>query len=202
MLKPQAFQLFLVPFAYISPRPLYGRPILVNATGSDAGINFAGRHSDIVFITSPAGGDIESALASLPAHTARVKQSAINKGRQVRTLLNPLIVVRETEREAEAYAQAIIDQADRESIAGRSRFTSDAHAWRGHQKGNLRHGVGSAIGGNVQLIGSPEQITEQLLQLHQAGVDGFQLAFYDFEPDLDLFGQRVIPLLKQAGLRL
>lgn len=188
--------------AYISPRSLYGRPILVNATGSDAGINFAGRHSDIVFITSPGGGDIKSALSSLPAHTARVKQSAIDNGRQVRTLLNPLIVVRETEREAEEYAQAIIDNADRESIAGRSRFTSDAHAWKGHQKGNLRYGAGSAIGGNVQLIGSPEQITDQLLQLKEAGVDGFQLAFYDFEPDLDFFGKRVLPLLKQAGLRL
>jgi len=188
--------------AYISPRPLYGRPILVNATGSDAGIDFAGRHSDIVFITSPAGKDIDSALSSLPAHTERVKQSAIAQGRQVRTLLNPLIVLRETEKEAEEYAQAIVDQADYESIAGRSRVSSDAHAWRGHKKGNLRHDVGSAIGGNVQLIGSPEQITEQLLQLHQAGVDGFQIAFYDFEPDLDLFGKRVLPLLKQAGLRI
>lgn len=187
--------------AYISPRPLYGRPILVNATGSDAGIEFAGRHSDIVFITSPGGGDIESALSSLPAHTVRVKQSAIANGRQVRTLLNPLIVVRETEKEAEEYAQAIIDHADYQSIAGRSGVSSDAHAWRGHHKGNLRHGVGSAIGGNVQLIGSPEQITEQILQLNKAGVDGFQLAFYDFEPDLDFFGKRVLPLLKQAGLR-
>ncbi|MBD2298046.1 LLM class flavin-dependent oxidoreductase [Nostoc sp. FACHB-190] len=187
--------------AYISPRPLYGRPVLVNATGSDAGIEFAGRHSDIVFITSPAGGDIDSALSSLPAHTERVKQSAIAQGRQVRTLLNPLIVLGETEKEAEAYAQAIVDQADHESIAGRSLVSSDAHAWRGHKKGNLRHSVGSAIGGNVQLIGSPEQITEQLVQLNKAGVDGFQIAFYDFEPDLDLFGKRVLPLLKQAGLR-
>lgn len=188
--------------AYISPRPLYGRPILVNATGSDAGIAFAGRHSDIVFITSPSGGDIESALSSLPAHTTRVKQAAIAQGRQVRTLLNPLVVIRETEREAQQYAQDIVDHADRESIAGRSRFASDAHAWRGHQKGNLRYGVGSAIGGNVQLIGSPEQIAEQFLQLKNAGVDGFQIAFYDFEPDLALFGQRVLPLLKQLGLRL
>ncbi len=188
--------------AYISPRSLYGRPILVNATGSDAGIDYAGRHSDIVFITSPGGSDIDSALSSLPAHTERVKQSAIAQGRQVRTLLNPLIIVRETEREAQQYAQDIIDHADHESIAARSRSYGDAHAWRGHQRGNLRHGVGSAIGGNVQLIGSPEQIAEQFVQLRQAGVDGFQIAFYDFEPDLELFGRRVLPLLKQAGLRL
>ncbi|MDE1172710.1 MAG: LLM class flavin-dependent oxidoreductase, partial [Parvibaculaceae bacterium] len=40
---------------FITPKPLYGRPILVNATGSDAGIDFAARYSDIVFITSPTG---------------------------------------------------------------------------------------------------------------------------------------------------
>jgi FMNH2-dependent dimethyl sulfone monooxygenase len=188
--------------AYIAPRPLYGRPILVNATGSDAGFAYAGRHSDIAFITSPAGGDIESAVSSLPDHVAQLRRAAAAQGRKVRTLLNPLVVVRETQKEAEAYAQAIVDHADLQSIRGRSKIDSDAHAWRGHQKNDLRYGVGSAIGGNVQLIGSPEQITEQFVRLHKAGVDGFQLAFYDFEPDLEFFGERVLPLLKQAGLRV
>ncbi|MBS7544836.1 LLM class flavin-dependent oxidoreductase [Ancylobacter oerskovii] len=188
--------------AYISPRPLFGRPVLVNATGSDAGIDFAARHSDLVFVASPGGGDIDSALASLPAHTARLKQAARAHGRDIRTILNPLIVARETQAEAEAYAQAIVDNVDLASIAGRARLDSDAHAWRGHKGGDLRFGVGGAIGGNVQLIGSPEQIADQLVRLHAAGVDGFQLAFYDFEPDLAFFGARILPLLKQAGLRL
>ncbi|MDZ8189278.1 MAG: LLM class flavin-dependent oxidoreductase [Nostoc sp. ChiSLP02] len=38
--------------AYVTPKPKYGRPVLVNATGSDAGISFAARYSDIVFVTS------------------------------------------------------------------------------------------------------------------------------------------------------
>ncbi|MGL4286577.1 MAG: LLM class flavin-dependent oxidoreductase, partial [Phreatobacter sp.] len=59
--------------AFVTPKPNFGRPVLVNATGSDAGIAFAGRYSDIVFITSPAGSDIDSALQALPAHTSRVK---------------------------------------------------------------------------------------------------------------------------------
>ncbi|WP_445626672.1 hypothetical protein [Nostoc sp. DSM 114167] len=140
-------------------------------------------------------------MSAIDTTSLRASKEAIANGRLVRTLLNPLIVVRETEKEAEEYAQAIIDRADYQSIAARSSISSDAHAWRGHQKGNLRHGFGSAIGGNVQLIGLPKQITEQLLQLNKAGVDGFQLAFYDFEPDLDFFGKCVLPLLKQAGLR-
>nr|WP_260435106.1 hypothetical protein [Burkholderia cepacia] len=39
------------------------------------------------------------------------------------------------------------------------------------------------------------------MRLHRAGIDGIQLSFYDFKPDLDFFGERVLPLLRAAGLR-
>ena len=39
--------------AYVA-LPRYARPLLVSATGSDAGIAYAARHSDVVFITSRA----------------------------------------------------------------------------------------------------------------------------------------------------
>jgi FMNH2-dependent dimethyl sulfone monooxygenase len=188
--------------AHITPRPRFGRPVLVNATGSEAGVGFAARHSDLVFIPSPTGGRIEDALDGLPPFVARLKAAARAEGREIRTILNPLVVLRETDAEAEAYAQAIVDHADHETIAGRARIDSDAHAWRGHTASDLRHSVGGAIGGNVQLVGSPETIAWQIGQLHAAGVDGVQLAFYDFEPDLALFGSRVLPLLQEAGLRL
>jgi FMNH2-dependent dimethyl sulfone monooxygenase len=74
--------------AFVSPKPRYGRPLLVNATGSDAGIAFAARHSDVVFITSPAGPEIEAALAALPAHTARVKAAAAAQRSRTPTTLN------------------------------------------------------------------------------------------------------------------
>lgn len=188
--------------AWITPRPRYGRPVLVNATGSDAGVDFAARHSDLVFIPSPTGGRIEDALEGLPPFIARLKAKARAEGRTIRTILNPLIVIGETDAEAEAYAQAIVDHVDHETVAGRTRIDSDAHAWRGHTATDLRHSVGGAIGGNVQLIGGPETIARQIIALHAAGVDGIQVAFYDFEPDLALFGSRVLPLLQEAGLRL
>ena len=43
---------------------------------------------------------------------------------------------------------------------------------------------------------------EQFRQLQQAGCDGVQLTFYDFAPDLEYFGEAVLPLMKEAGLRL
>lgn len=186
--------------AFVSPKPRFGRPVLVNATGSDAGIEYAARYSDIVFITSPAGSDFASAIAALPAHTARIKAAARAQGREVRTLLNPMVISRETEQDTWAYHDAIVAAQDQRTPEGFNGFDSDAHAWRG------RVGVDApkrrAIGGNIEVIGTPEQVVEQFVALKQAGVDGLQLSFFDFKPDLEFFGDRILPLLKQAGLRL
>jgi FMNH2-dependent dimethyl sulfone monooxygenase len=183
--------------AFVTPKPRFGRPILVNATGSDAGIAFAGRYSDIVFITSPAGSSFADAIEALPAHASRVKQAAIDVGREVRTLLNPMVICRETERETWQYHDAIVEHID--PVASMQNFASDAHAWKGRVGRDAPKR--RAIGGNIEVIGTPEQVVEQFLQLKRAGVDGLQLSFYDFKPDLDFFGRRVIPLMEQAGLR-
>ena len=186
--------------AFVTPKPAFGRPVIVNATGSDAGIDFAARFSDIVFMTSPTGSEIETALASLPAHVARIKAEARAKGREIRTLINPMVVCRETEAETRAYYQAIVDHADPStSPRGFGRFDSDAHAWRGratHDGPEHR-----AVGGNIQIVGTPEQVADYILRLKQVGIDGIQLSFFDFKPDLAFFGERVLPLLKQSGLR-
>lgn len=184
---------------FVTPKPKFGRPVLVNATGSDAGIAFAGRYSDIVFITSPTGSDIDSALESLPAHAARVKKSATDVGRRVRTLLNPMVIARETEKEAWDYADAIVAHADHRSRNGFQSYDSDAHAWKGREG---RVDPYKFVGGNIRVIGSPEQIVDQFVKLKQAGIDGLQLSFFDFAPDLEFFGDRILPLMKQAGLRL
>ena len=181
---------------YITPKPLYGRPVLVNATGSDAGIAFAARYSDIVFITSPGGAHIDSALETLPAHIAKIKEAARQEGRTVRTVINPLIVSRDTEHEAEEYANAI----SRGALGrGFNTYDSDAHAWRGRSDASQKQGRN--LGGNIEIVGSPAQVVEQLAALKATGIDGVQLGFFDFAPDLAHFGSSILPLMKQAGLR-
>jgi FMNH2-dependent dimethyl sulfone monooxygenase len=51
------------------------------------------------------------------------------------------------------------------------------------------------------MIGTPEQIVDGMLRLKAAGCGGVQINFFDFEPDLEYFGKRIMPLMKQAGLR-
>jgi FMNH2-dependent dimethyl sulfone monooxygenase len=192
--------------AWITPKPLYGRPVLVNATGSPAGIDFAAKYSDLIFITSPGGAHIESALETLPEHIAIIKAAAKAKGRTIKTLINPIIVSRDTPEEAEAYAQAIFDgkpKRDSKATFGNTNpkaFDSDAHAWRGRK--DSRHKQGLGLGGNIEIIGSPEQVVEQLVALHSIGIDGVQLCFWEFKDDLEYFGRKILPLLEAAGLRV
>jgi FMNH2-dependent dimethyl sulfone monooxygenase len=76
-----------------------------------------------------------------------------------------------------------------------AREQGDQHSWAGHQRHER------VLGGNVHVIGTPEQVVEQFVQLSEAGCDGIQVNFFDYEPDLDYFAEHVLPLMKQAGLR-
>jgi len=189
---------YILENAFVTPKPVHGRPILVTATSSAAGIAAAVKHSDLVFVTSPGGADIDAALEKLPALNASVKRAAAEHGRHVRTLINPLIICRDTEKEARDLYAAILKAADREALAGflGSHRTGDSKSWQGFEPDHR------VVGGNLQLIGTPEQVVANLIRLKAAGCDGIQICFFDYEPDLAYFTQRVLPLMKQAGLRI
>lgn len=186
--------------AYVTPKPIYHRPLLVSATGSDAGIEYAARYSDIVFISSPGASDFKSAIEVLPAHIARIKAAARAQGREIRTLLNPMVISRPDERSTRAYYDAIVAHQDFRTPAAFQTLNSDAHAWKGRE--GIDPPSRRAIGGNIEVVGTPEQVVAQFLALKRAGVDGLQLSFYDFKPDLAFFGSDILPLMKEAGLRL
>ena len=183
--------------AYVSPKPLNGRPIMVSAGSSEAGLDYACRYADLFFITSPGGADIADALESLPPHTARIRALAEAQGRQIKTVINPHVICRETEKEVAEVCRAIVEAEDAGAVDGLmgTQKRGDQSSWRGHQR-NQR-----IIGGNVHVFGTPEQVVDQFIQLKDAGCDGMQINFFDFAPDLEFFGERVMPLLTQAGLR-
>lgn len=183
--------------AYVSPRPKYGRPIMVSASASPAGFDYAARHSDIVFTSSPAGAVFENAIKALPEHVKLIRAPYAGTGRSPKVIIFPLIICRPTREEAFAYRDAIVANADFDSIKA---FTArhnagDAHGWKEHVPADR------ILGGHIQIIGSPEDVAEALGQLHEAGLDGVQLGFYDYEPELEFFAQHVLPLLEARKLR-
>jgi dimethylsulfone monooxygenase len=51
------------------------------------------------------------------------------------------------------------------------------------------------------LIGSPQTIAREQVRLQAAGIDGVTLSCVDFKDEGALFIARVLPLLREAGLR-
>jgi FMNH2-dependent dimethyl sulfone monooxygenase len=184
--------------AYISPRPRYGRPIMVSASASAAGFEYAAKHSDIVFTSSKSGAPYESAMRSIPDICQEIKQSFAKTGRDYRTIIFPMIVCRPTHDEAIQYANDIASRPDTGSIVNydNRHKSGDAHGWPDHVPADR------VLGGHVQIIGSPEEVADQLEGLHRAGIGGVQIGFYDYEPELDFFIENVIPILESRGMRL
>jgi dimethylsulfone monooxygenase len=183
--------------AFVLPKAVHGRPILVSAASSKAGLDYAARNSDLIFITSPGGADLDAACGTLPAHNATIKEKVAGYGKTGSTIINPHVICRETEKEAKAAYNAILDHEDPVAADNFvSAFTGgDTSSWRGHSHKQW------VVGGNVHLVGTPEQIVDGFIRLKEAGCDGVQVNFYDYIPDLQFFGDSVIPLMEQAGLR-
>ncbi|MBO0877732.1 MAG: LLM class flavin-dependent oxidoreductase, partial [Pseudonocardia sp.] len=168
------------------------------ASGSPAGFAFGGRYADIIFTSSPAGADFDGAIDALPEHVARIKAAARNQGRDVKVIIFPLVICRDTDAEARAYRDRIVAHADHGSLVNyHARHTGgDSQAWPQHVLADR------ALGGHLQIVGGPERVAENLDRLHAAGFDGVQLGFYDYEPELTYFTDAVLPLLKGRGLRV
>lgn len=183
--------------AFVAPKPLHGSVIMVNAASSGAGLAYAAKHSDLIFVTSPAGANLGRACEALPDHNRRIKALARAHGREVKAIINPHVICRETEREAGEQYRAILAHQDPVAADNfhRTFMGGDQQSWKAATREDW------TVGGNVHVIGSPEQVVDGFVRLRKAGCDGVQVNFYDYLPDLEFFGARVLPLMKQAGLR-
>ncbi|KAL4790460.1 luciferase-like domain-containing protein [Aspergillus venezuelensis] len=122
-------------------------------------------------------------------------------GREIKVLINPVVVSKDTAEETWAYLQNILDGMDEGGGGMRvvRSYESDAHAWRGHKSPGKQ---GYKLGGDIEVIGTPKEVVGQLVALHGVGIDGVMLGFHDWKADFDHFMEKILPLLKEAGLRV
>lgn len=183
--------------AFVSPRPRFGRPVLLSASSSEAGFEYGAEHSDIVFTSSPLGEQFEPSIEVLPAHVEAIKHRARARGREVKVIINATVITGASDADALAYYQAILSHADVESLESfdRENRASDSQAWVKHDA------RARAVGGHIHVIGSWDTVARKLAQLHEAGFDGVMLTFYDYIPEMELFATHIIPRLEAKGLR-
>jgi alkanesulfonate monooxygenase SsuD/methylene tetrahydromethanopterin reductase-like flavin-dependent oxidoreductase (luciferase family) len=178
------------------PRPIQEpRPVTLNAAFSPPGRAFAAKAADYLFTTfvSIDGGR---------AHIEDMNARAAREGRTVGVYTTCHVVCRESQAEAEDYYQhyavTMADHASVDFYAGQKEKFSGSHeaeAYRLHRK---RFAAGA---GTYPLVGAPRHIADEMIRMHEVGFAGTTISFVNFKNELPYFIERVLPLLRAAGLR-
>ncbi|WP_081803317.1 FMNH2-dependent alkanesulfonate monooxygenase [Halotalea alkalilenta] len=140
-----------------------------------------------------------------------VKAAADAAGRQVSFGIRLHVIVRDTDEQAWAAADALISHLDDETIAqaqqafarmdsvGQARM-SKLHGGRRDKleiSPNLWAGVGLVRGGaGTALVGSPETVAARMREYQALGIDTFILSGYPHLEEAYRFGEGVLPLLE------
>lgn len=185
---------FQINGGYLNPKPIQSPyPVLVNAGASEAGREFSAKHVDFNFITM-------NSLETGRALVQDIKSRALNYHRDIGVLGYGFMLCRDTEAEAEQALQHILDHSDWgacENIMNVLGIQSE-----GFNEQIREFALSFAAGwGGYRLVGTPEQVVEQFIELEKSGIEGMAIIWHDYLQELDYFEEKVLPLMKEAGLR-
>ncbi|MDT7703663.1 MAG: dimethylsulfone monooxygenase [Pseudonocardiales bacterium] len=180
--------------AHAYPKPIQEpRPALLNAGASPRGQEFSARNVDINLIALP--------TEEAPQYIKGIKQIANDKyERDIDVWTYCLVIVRETEKEAKAAQQAIIDQGDWSGAKNVMDVLGVQSGSFGTQIQKCQERFIAGWGG-PNLVGTPEQVCEQFAELSDAGMGGAIFGFHDYAREIKEFGDEVMPLMRKHGLR-
>ena len=182
--------------AYQQPKSLQRpRAPVMNAAMSPVGHAFAARWADIAFVS------VESTnLGDVKAKVDQVRQLAADNGRTLQIWAASLVLCADTEAAAQAEILRYTElEGDPQAAANRTAWglagerPSENRKETMQKKGN--------VDGGLSLIGTPEQVANNISQLSEAGIDGLCLCWFNFEKGLPVFIDKVMPLLERAGIR-
>ncbi|KAK8248456.1 luciferase-like domain-containing protein [Phyllosticta capitalensis] len=185
----------------LKPKPLSlpGRPhpvIFQGGNSHDAREN-GGAVSDVYFMNG-------NTLEGLMDQIADVSERARKYGREgkVKFALNGFVICRDTEEEAVQVLREIQGKADVDAVEAFRGEVQNAGAstanktgmWAGSEFNDL---VQYNDGFKTKLIGTPQQIAERIVMLKSLGIDIILTAFLHYEEEIQLFGEKVLPLVRQ-----
>lgn len=179
------------------PYPVAGRPhpeIFQGGNSTAARFN-GGAYADWYFSN---GKDFDGFTEQYD----EVTRIAAEHGRRVRFGLNGFAIVRDTEAEAREQLREIIAKADTQAVEGFRKSVQQAGASTTDRKGmwadsKFEDLVQYNDGFRTQLIGTPEQVARRIVEYKRRGVDLVLLGFLHFQEELEQFGEKVIPLVRE-----
>jgi alkanesulfonate monooxygenase len=175
---------------------------------SDAAIRVAGKHADVYALW----GETYAQVAEL---VGRVRAEAARHGRKIRFSLSLRPILADTEAKAWARAEEILQRAtalaERNGSfrkappenAGSQRLLAaaaqgarlDKRLWTGIA------GLLGAQGSSTSLVGTPEQVSDALLDYHDLGISTFLIRGFDPLEDAVAYGRDLLPLTRDLIAR-
>ena len=193
--------------AIVAPRPIRKpRPVLMNAGGSDKGLDFAARHSDWIFTTMPTIEDYRDKVSSIHA-------LASTYGRTVRAATMVWVLPDATDALANEKYNWIESQIDHVAVVNflasmRGTSAEQIFALSNQLAEDPYAGIGKdayiavALGITApRLVGSYETVAQKIEALHANGVESVLMCFFDPQQGLHQMQDHIIPIMKKMGLR-
>ncbi len=198
-------------FDYTDPLKTYqqdGGPLLYFGGYSPDGKDLCAEHCD-VYLMWP---DTEE---NLRGHMEDMSARAKAYGRKIDFGLRVHMVVRETEAEADDYAQGLVSKLDTDlgdairnraqdakslgvALQAQARERSDD---KGYVEPNMWTGIGRARSGcGAALVGSPQQILDKIQRYMDMGIRAFIFSGYPHLDECKKFGELVMPHLETISM--
>ena len=183
----------------LKPKPLAseGRPYpeIFQGGNSTAARAMAGRVSDWYFSN---GKDFDGTTEQI----AEVNVTATRHGRRVRFGLNGFLIARDTEAEAKEVLREIVAKADVEAVEGFGSAVKQAGQSTGNRTGMWQDSSFEDLvqyndGFRTRLIGTPEQVATRIVEYRRRGVDLLLLGFLHYLEDVEYFGSKVLPIVRE-----
>lgn len=116
--------------------------------------------------------------------------------------LNGFIIARDSEKEARDTLREIVEKANRPAVEGFRDAVQQAGNSTGDKKGmwadsSFEDLVQYNDGFRTQLIGTPEQVAERIVAYKRLGVDLILGGFLHFQEEIEYFGAKVLPLVRE-----
>ena len=183
----------------LKPKPIDPLPEIFQGGSSRAARDMAARVSDWYFTNGNTPEEIAKQVNDL-------RKKAAEAGHEVRVGVNAFAVARKTEEEARGVVQEIIDKAIPDAVNAFGHEVKNAGQASPEREGNWAKSTFNDLvqyndGFRSNLIGTPQQIAERILDLKDAGADLILLAFLHFQEEVEYFGQHVIPLVRELEAR-
>lgn len=178
----------------LKPKPLDPLPEIFQGGSSRAARDMASRVSDWYFTNGNTPDEIRKQVED-------IRTKAAQNDHRVKIGVNAFAIARETEAEAKAVLAEIIEKANPEAVNAFGHEVKNAGKASPEGEGNwAKSGFDDLVqyndGFRSNLIGTPQQIAERILALKDAGADLILLGFLHFQEEVEFFGKRVIPLVR------